>query len=295
LEAREKSKLPLPWPGWIWAVGNLGLGLAALIFFILRDVGAFVPVMPFPLDSNNLEVLFSIVQIAPALIVSGIAMLKDKGAGWLAAILTQGIILALAIINRASSMVDYTTSTCFQELMRSYFLVAVAAVSVIWLVYFFFARKRYRTEPEDKPPLEWKGWLWSLGNVVLGACGILLYTLSVGDKYFVSLQFLTDFLWDVGLLHYVFDIFPVMIIAGVVMLEFRKAGYLTALTSLVVIAMLFSVSVFVKLRLNFYTSFKHIISVENISLLVQYGLTVAWLVYFIKARRKYGIGNQRED
>lgn len=293
MDAKQKSKLP--WPGWIWAVGNLGLGLAALIFFILRDVGAFVPVMPFPLDSNNLEVLFSIVQIAPALIVSGVAMLKDKGAGWLAAVLTQGIILALAIINRASSMVDYTTSTCFQELMRSYFLVAVAAVSVIWLVYFFLARKRYRTEPGDKPPLEWKGWLWSLGNVVLGACGILLYTLSVGDKYFVSLQFLTDFLWDVGLLHYVFDIFPVMIIAGVVMLEFRKAGYLAALTSLVVIAMLLSVSVFVKLRLNFYISFKHIISVENISLLIQYGLTVAWLVYFIKARKRYGIGNQRED
>lgn len=292
---REKLKLFPPWPGWIWAVGSLGLGLTALIFFILRDAGAFASVMPLPLESNNLRVLISIEQIAPVLIVSGIVMLKNKGAGWLTAILIQLMMFVLVIINSFSSLVDYTTFTFFQELVRRYFLVAVAAVSLIWLLYFLLDRKRYQTESRKQPPLEWEGWLWSLGNVVLGIWGIILYGLSVGDKYFEGLCVLTDLLWYTGLAHYVYDIFPVMMIAGAVMLKFRKAGYLAALTSLIVIGVLFSVSIFVEVRLIFFGGIERVVTVEGISLLVQYGLTLTWLIYFIKARRRYGIGNKRED
>lgn len=213
----------------------------------------------------------------------------------MAGVITSGLVVILAIITRASGIANYVTDNPFQELLRRFFLIGVGGVSATWLAYFLLARARYRTQPEEQQPLSREGKLWSVGNLLLGAFGILFFALYVGEVYFVILKNFAWFVWFIYLPHYVFYLSPVMLLSGAVMLKNRKAGRLAAVITLVASALLLTVSVYINFWRYFRDGFKGKVPIADISLLIQYIVTLTWLVYFILARSKYGVGREAQS
>ena len=134
---------------------------------------------------------------------------------------------------------------------------------------------------EKKQPLHWPGWVWVIGHFLLGA--FVVYSLIKGFSLLPGGISLDDIIQ-----RYVY--FPIFIASAIAMLLHRKTGWYLALVTL-----------FVSTVSVLWAGLRELLaSPMCIAYLLMFivplgvvAINVVWTVYFILARRKYGISPHR--
>ena len=145
MDAKQKSKLPLPWPGWIWAVGSLIAAGGLIVVTIVKIIhGIEVDPDVIWLDifkAYGLRCLNILVLIA-----SAVTMLAKRKIGWIFAL----VALTIGLVYRSASWIwrlfrgGVEAETTGQLVFLLIVVVLTFGVPIVWLIYFIKARRRYR-------------------------------------------------------------------------------------------------------------------------------------------------------
>jgi hypothetical protein len=145
-----------------------------------------------------------------------------------------------------------------------------------------------------KPPLHWPGKIW-VALSFIGAAGFIVLTIV---EIIQGIEGDPDVIWlDIFKAYWLrwFNIL-VLIASGVTMLVKRKIGWFFALVTLSTGLVFRSVSWIWRLSkggVEAETTGQLVLLL--IVVVLTFGIPIAWLVYFIKARRRYDIGRLAEN
>ncbi len=267
--AKERSsKQPsLHWPAVAWMLGHPLIVVALVVRFVWAIKQPFYMLQPWLKTSTVAGfLLYAIFYIAAAT-----ALYKRRKSSFVLVMiaLVVSTIYAYVLLGGRIDISSY-----------SLYLWGIAFISnFVWAVYFVIFRHRYGIavksgDTPEKQPLHWPGIVWVVGNFALSAyllylfIGRVIYPLDSGMAMTLEVLRLVFVLACAG--------------SSVMLLVNRRIGYLL---------------VFITLGISFaYFAFNMVYGIltphrsSGIMWLIYAGVVnVAWLVYFIKARRRYGV------
>ena len=306
--AEEKAaSSKLHWPDWIWVIGLFFLSVLVMLSFLPHSVT----------QALSLGISFRLGQLAdfsgpygsilylfflPSALVAAITMLVKRKAGWIASLVNLGIsavLLLICVAERSGELAFW------QEIVaESVWFVVLAA----WFAYFIKTKDRYGIEEKTNQPLPWPGWVWALGNFVLAVIISVLplfQNLELGPSAYVLVQVI-QFVFDVlvrVLSTYSVILLPLLVISTILMLFLRKLGWFVAVLMQLIFGFLLVPSISNVAEFLIVTARnvtdpvifeKRMTAVSILTLLIVLGIIASWFVYFILARRRFGIGRQTE-
>lgn len=254
--------------------------------------------------STNYWILLMILTIGGGMaagfaLLAAVAMLCKRRPGWMLSFWT------LSVSSFYGIFIIICSSVLFYYWLPFALGLLLLVANTAWLIYFLRARRRYldpvqediKTDDTGKRHLHWGGWFWVVGNLVAALPAVLIIIFIVIDtggsfmgdsSYIVKVSFL-DLFYNVVVI-------ILGISAAVIMLLNRKQGWSFAMivlgvgifyaTLIIVRDLSFKIGYGGGLPDCFYILPYSIFSKEGF---VKLGVRIAFLVYFIFARKQYGV------
>jgi hypothetical protein len=149
------------------------------------------------------------------------------------------------------------------------------------------------TEEKAAPTkLHWPAWVWIVGNLIVAAI-LIFHTVTEASRA-IEQGYRVTFLVFLEVNMFELPHILLLIASSITMPFKRKVGWILALVTLAEVLIGHSITLIRDLsRGEFITRLPGIS--ENVYLIVaatlvaMFGIPIVWLIYFIKARRRYGV------